>query len=67
MLEADARVVIEQCWGCNVLRIPKPWTVATLPLLRAERRLVIREFLCNRSDCPAEQIANPKGRGSARS
>lgn len=56
------RVVVEQCWGCNRLRIPRPWTPSTLPLLQSEGRLRYREYLCGHDDCDAERIVNPKSK-----
>jgi hypothetical protein len=50
-------VVVERCWGCNRVRIPKPWTPGTLALLRSEQRLVETEYLCGHDDCPAKAIA----------
>lgn len=52
------RIEVGQCWGCNRLRIPKPWTPATLSLLRSEGRLRVDEYLCNHEGCPANAIAN---------
>lgn len=45
-IEPRAKVVIEQCWGCNRLRGPK-WAEPLLPVLRAEGRLRFREYLCD--------------------
>lgn len=53
----SATVTVESCWGCNRIRLPKPWTPEWLPLLRSERRLRWREYLCSRDDCPANAIA----------
>lgn len=59
-LDAEAVVHIDQCWGCNRLRIPKPWTPGTLPLLRSEGRLRVGEYLCSNPDCGANDIIGRK-------
>lgn len=57
MPDLDTRVIVRQCWGCNRLLIPKPWTPGTLALLRLEGRLVYDEYLCDHADCPANVLA----------
>lgn len=54
----SATVLVERCWGCNRIRLPKPWTPEWLPLLNRERRLRWGEYLCSRGDCMATTIAN---------
>jgi hypothetical protein len=57
---STATVSVGKCWGCGRLRIPKPWTPETLPLLDSERRLRFHEYLCDNDDCPANAIAGVK-------
>lgn len=56
----DGIVEVGQCWGCNRLHIPKPWTPATLDLLRREGRLRVREILCGVPPCPNIAGASPQ-------
>lgn len=55
--ERNAEVVALRCFGCNRIKMPTPWTPAWIPLLRAERRLHWREYLCDHDDCQANDIA----------
>lgn len=48
---------IDRCWGCNRIRRPIPDGER-----RDGDRIKYREVLCNREDCEANAIANPRRR-----
>ncbi len=55
---------VEQCWGCNRLRIPKPHRPQDFDKLRkAGIQIRFREYLCAHDDCGANAIAEPRSKG----